>query len=170
MIRLKVLCLSTLFSWTSKGQIDETSYKIIDDIRAGFNYVKFISEEASEFTFENLNIKNEFIKDCEKYMPRKDLITILQKKVKPFLWDNNRLYNVKTITLDSLIKLNDATGSTNYILNATAPLIDDKSEFAIIRIFYQYPSYEVGGGVCYYLFRFSNDKWTEINRTHCIDY
>lgn len=65
MIRLKVLCLSTLFSWTSKGQIDETSYKIIDDIRAGFNYVKFISEEASEFTFENLNIKNEFIKDCE---------------------------------------------------------------------------------------------------------
>jgi hypothetical protein len=146
------------------------SHKIINDIKADFK-IEFLNDSAFPIAFLDNEAKQEFIQNCKKFIPEKELTLLLNKKVKPFGWDKSQITGVKLISFDSLLKINSETEKQNYLYIISVPIFNDTKEYAVVRIFQQLPDdFVVYGAVCIYLFRHSNNKWIEIARENCTNY
>jgi hypothetical protein len=149
---------------------DNVPYELIKDIKTDFK-INFLSDSAYPFKFQDNSAKQEFIQNCKEFISEKDLIKMLDKHVKPFNWDKSKLRDIVLISSDSLLKINLTSNKQNYLYCISAPIIDDKGENAIVRMYLQLPDEQIAyGGECVHLFRRSKDKWTEITRENCINY
>ncbi len=159
------LIFLTLFSCQNK---DQNPYDLINDIKTDFK-IQYLSISADSLTFDDESAKQEFIQNCKEFIAEKDLTNLLNENTKPFKWDKNKLKGIALISFDSVLKINMATGKQNNLYYISAPIIDDKGENAIMRIFQQLPTnvQVTYGGVCVHLFKRSSNKWKEMTRENC---
>ena len=149
---------------------DNIEYALIKDIQTDFK-IQYLTDSAYQLIFRDNSARDEFIKACKKFIPKKELTKLLDKNSITFQWEKNKLNYITIISADSLLKINSVTKLQNYLYHISSPIFDSKREYAIIRIFQQLPDESMAyGGECIYLFHLSNAKWTEVTRENCSNY